>query len=191
MPIRLAAILALAAGAHAVDDQRFAPVRVNDVVEYYPIEGDSIAHIRARIRDHAPDGASGTHGRTQSRFEVETELAQRPDSCSLGRLQVSVDIVMVLPEWRPTARAPAAVHGQWAAAIERLTRHEEGHRRHAVEAAHALRTDLMRLPPETDCMRMQLRVDDRIRRATWRLRMRDRFYDARTDAGLRDDPLDP
>jgi predicted secreted Zn-dependent protease len=192
MPIRIAALMALATGATPEEHANpLPPVRISETVEYYPIHGNSIRQIRGQLRQFAPEDMERGHGRTRSRLQVQSTLHQEGDTCSASELQVSVDISMVLPEWRPPARVPEAVHRHWAVAIDRLERHEQGHRTHALEAAHALRDDLSRLPPEADCMGMQLRVDDRLRRAAWKLRMRDRFYDARTGAGLRDDPLDP
>lgn len=147
--------------------------------------------IREGLRKLAPPGVQIRHGRTSSRFEVESSYEQGESGCSLSGLQVSVDITVSLPEWRPTPRAPAALHGQWSAAIRQLTRHEAGHRMHAVEAAQELREALLRLPAEADCMRMQLRVDEAVRSAKWKLGRRDRFYDRRTEGGLRDDPQAP
>src|SRR5690606_5104803 len=44
MSIRIAALLALVAGAATAEDlQRFPPPRIHDTIEYYPIEGDSVA----------------------------------------------------------------------------------------------------------------------------------------------------
>ncbi|WP_456999642.1 DUF922 domain-containing protein [Luteimonas sp. A534] len=183
----MATVAVLLLAEHGRPEDRFPPVRINHTTSYYAVQGNSIGRIREQLRHHAPQGMASGHGRTSSRLSVEAQLDQGADGCTLGGLELSVDIVTTLPEWQPAPHAGREVRQQWLGALGRLERHEEGHRRHATEAAHELHAALLRLAPEDDCLRLQTRVDSMVRRATWKLRMRDRFFDERTQDGLLDD----
>ena len=122
-------------------------LRITDKVVRYPIRGASIRSIRRQLGDHGPEAAGAGHGRTHSAFEVEAELEQAAGECHLTGFELSLDITMTLPEWQAPARASAELRRNWEAAFARLVRHEEGHRTHAVEAAHQLQGELLRVSP--------------------------------------------
>lgn len=184
-----AAFAAVALAEPGARPDRFPPVRINHDITHYTVQGDSIERIREQLRRRAPQDMASGHGRTSSRFEVAAEIEQDGDGCALAGLELSVDIRTTLPAWEESPRAGVGVRQQWLVALSQLTRHEDGHRRNAVEAAHELHATLVALPPVDDCIRMQANVDTQVRRATWRLRTRDRLYDERTQGGLREDDV--
>jgi len=50
---------------------------------------------------------------------------------------------------------PVVLQAHREVALEQLVRHEGGHRLHAIEAAHQLHHQLLRIPPQDSCMRIQ------------------------------------
>jgi predicted secreted Zn-dependent protease len=185
IPLAASAALVLTdAGRHP---DVFPPIEINHTTVHYAVEGNSIGRLRGQLRRHHAPGVASGHGRTSSAFQVESMLETGDDRCILAGLKLSVDIVTTLPEWQATPRAGQDMRRQWLDALRQLERHEDRHRQHATEAAQDLRADLLDLPVEKDCLRMQMRMDGVVRRATWKLRMRDRFFDERTQGGLVDE----
>ena len=169
----------------------FPSVRILERTVLYPIRGDSVREIRSQLEHHGPWPAGEGQGRTDGAFEVGTELEPGADGCRLAGLELRVRITTTLPEWQPGPRAPVALQAHWEAALEQLVRHEDGHRLHAIEAAHQLHHQLLRIPPQDSCMRIQRKVDDALRSMSSALRMRGWHYDQRTGNGLRQPPAAP
>jgi predicted secreted Zn-dependent protease len=115
---------------------------------------------------------------------LRTDVEDGAGGCRLAGLELTLRITVTLPEWKPGPWASDALRTQWAATSERLARHEDGHRQHAIDAAHELHQALARLPPQESCQRAQRAADDLLRTAVARLRLRDSIYDQRTDNGL-------
>lgn len=183
---------ALACGGPAAGNEAgFPPVRIVEDTVLYPIQGDSIREIRDQLRNHGPQAAGGGYGRTRSDFEMLTELEIDESGCRLATLELSLRITTTLPDWQPGPRASDELRNQWMIAFERLVRHEDGHRQHAIEAAHELRRSLLRVLPEESCLLTQREAEDRLRNAISRLRLRGMIYDERTSNGLAEPTAPP
>lgn len=171
-------------GAHR---QGTSVLRITDKVVRYPIQGASARAIQRQLENHGPMAAGSGHGRTHSALEVDAELEQATDECHLRGFELSVEITMTLPEWQAPSRAPTELRNNWETAFSQLLRHEAGHRAHAVEAAYQLHSELLRLPSQQNCFRLQHEIDSQLRMATLQLRLRGRLYDELTENGLRDE----
>lgn len=183
---------ALACGASWAERRvDIAPVQIVENTVLYPIRGDSMDRIRDQLRDHGPWTEGYGHGRTRSNFEVRTDLESDERGCHLVGLELLLEITVTLPEWQPGPRAPDELLDQWAMSLERLVRHEQGHRQHAIDAAHQLYRSLLRIPMQDSCLRAQRKVDDQVRNAISRLRMRGMIYDERTRNGLAESRASP
>lgn len=191
MILRSLITAALACAASAAEREAgFPPVQVVEHTVYYPIQGDSVRQIRDQLQNHGPWSAGAGHGRTRSEFELRTELEPGEGSCRLAGAELSLRITTTLPQWQPGPSASDALHAHWTVALERLMRHEDGHRRHAIEAVHELRRSLLHISAKQSCLRAQGEADHQLRNAITRLRMRGILYDQRTGDGLVEPPAD-
>lgn len=167
----------------------FPPVRIDDRVEHYTITGSSISRIDAQLRKHAESTENADNGYTRSAFEVTSRLEPKQGLCRIAALEVKLNVTTLLPEWQPGHTAWREVRERWAKSLAILERHESGHRANALEAAQALRRTLLALVPKKNCQRVDAAIAIELQTAMRKLEVRDRRYDARTQGGLRDDPL--
>ena len=172
------------AGEHR---QGTSVLRITDEVVRYPIRGANIRAIRRQLEAHGPKAAGPGHGRTHSAFEVVSELELAAGECHLRGFELSLDITMTLPEWQAPSRASTELRSSWEAAFAWLVEHEQGHRAHAVEAAHQLHGELLRVSSQESCVRLQHEIASLLRTAKLQLRLRGRLYDELTEYGLGDE----
>lgn len=179
--------LANAATSSAADG--FPPVQVVDHMERYVITGSSLRSINAELEKHSGASPAPGSGSTSSEIELATRLELVGDRCRISQLDVRLEVTTRLPDWRPARKPSRSVRKQWAESATILTRHEAGHREHAVQAAEALRKTLIALAPMKDCQRVDTAVGIELQTALQHLDSRELRYDTRTQGGLRDDPL--
>lgn len=185
----LLAAIVTASPAADLESDRFPPVNVDDSVVLYPITGRNAAELRAQLENHGPMAAEPGHGRTRSEFEIASTLEPTDGACHLDAASITLRTVITLPQWVDRRDASAEEADRWVESHALLSRHEAGHRRHAVDAAHALRDALAKLAPQRDCRTLQWAVDRELQRVVWKLELRGNRYDSRTRNGARDDPL--
>ncbi len=185
--LALCAFHPLSSPAHAVE--AFPPVQFTDRVERYTITGSSIDRITSELRAHAGSAQSPGNGSTRSEIELSTRLAPQHDACRIASLVVYLRVTIRLPEWTAANKSSRRVRNAWKKSLSMLARHEAGHRTHAIEAAEALRHTLMGIGPKKDCVRLDMAIGIELQSALQTLEKRALRYDARTQGGLREDPL--
>lgn len=163
------------------------PPRIVERIIHYDVTGHTAETLRAELArgierediERPPSPAI-----TESRIELRYRLERREDGCRIGELQVALDLTITLPQWRPAQAAEKGLSERWASLYDALVKHEAGHRRHAVEAAEALHSQLLGLPAAADCPRLERTIEAMHRKVISRLSMRDLFYDQSTGHGV-------
>ena len=178
----------LAVAAH--ESEAFPAVQLVDRIERYPITGVSIYRINSELKAHAKSERGPGNGSTRSEIELTTRLDLQGETCRISTLVVHLRVTTLLPEWIPAGRPSQHVREEWTKSAANLTRHEAGHRTHAIEAAEALRERLMGMAPKRDCLRLDMAIGIELQSAIRRLDSRELRYDARTRGGLRDESLE-
>ena len=72
-------------------------------------------------------------------------------SCAIASVTTSVKVTMTLPRWSNESGGNSATRQQWARYLAALEQHEQGHRRHGVEAAHEVDRAIAAMPPAGSC----------------------------------------
>lgn len=181
----LAGFFALLSTASAEAASSPPPVRIDERVEYYRIEGQDHRELYEQMRALGPvHASSGRRGVGDTRWTVTwTQRGAMVDGqCRLADLEVVAEIRVMLPQWsgergnRPLVR-------EWRRYLASLEEHEEGHRRHGREAASAIRDAIWALPPQPDCATLERAVNRVARQQLRRYAALTRRYDAQTDFG--------
>ena len=178
---------------HAVaGDPPIGPeLEITERVERHAVDGstwqqlpESLASLRS-----AWDHAQLWSGATRTSFLLTTRVQSLPGNagCVLAGHRLEVEIVRSLPRSESSlAAARPARRQRMLAALAQLERHEEGHRRHALDAASKLHAGLQALPAQADCRRLQFAVDRLRRRVSHAHQLRGQLYDHRSQHGLAD-----
>jgi len=184
----LMGLVAWVAGAQSPALQTVPPVRIVDTAVRYPVAAQSIGGINAELRAYATAMERSEQGHTRSEIEVSSQLDPTPGVCRIATAEVSLDVTTTLPQWQAEPAAKSEVRAQWERSLALLQRHEAGHRDNAVDAAESLRQAVLALPPQKNCLKLQMAISLQLQRMRWQLELRDESYDLRTRNGLRDDP---
>lgn len=162
---------------------------VTERIEHHALDSQGwqeLPESLARMRSGWDHGRMWS-GATRTEFLLTTQFRQLPGAggCVLAGYRLEVDIVRSLPTPDAGARAlKAAQRQRWEAALAQLAQHEEGHRRHALEAANKLHAGLQRLRPLPECRRLQFAVERLRQRVSHAHNLRGRLYDQRSRHGL-------
>ncbi len=156
--------------------------------KYYDLDARTLYALRTQLEERRREMGTGAEpvGRTTQRLEVRYELLPLPAGCQLRAVELTLEVTIHLPRWRPEGRRPVGLGKRWDTMLEALTRHEEGHRDNALWAAHGLHRRLLELAePGQDCLALHRAAQRERFKAEVRYRQRDQAYDRRTDHGVR------
>lgn len=130
-----------------------AAVTLTDHVERYAISGSTAADLRREMNANGPQGAGGRRfdGYTNWYVSWRYQYNNTGSGCAIASVATSVKVTMTLPRWRNEGSANSATRQQWARYLAALEQHEQGHRRHGVEAAHEVDHAIASMPPAADC----------------------------------------
>ncbi len=131
-----------------------APAAVNsrDVRETYSISGGSAVELRRQMNTLGPPGPGGRFaGYTTWNIEWLFEYRRDGTGCAIAGVAVDLKTVIVLPEWRNEAAAPADLRARWRQFMKALTDHEYGHRDHGMAAAREIDRGIAALPAHPNC----------------------------------------
>ncbi len=130
-----------------------AAVDVSDQVERYTIEGSTPSDLRREMSAKGPQGAGGRRFDGYTRWYVSWKYRYNSagSSCAITSVTTSVKVTMTLPQWRNENRADSATRAQWSRYLTALELHEQGHRRHGVDAANEVDQAIAAMLPAGNC----------------------------------------
>lgn len=158
-----------------------------EVVEHealYEVDGTDIVSLRRQLDRRRQSGAHW-HGLTAASLDVNARFESVDGVCVTRMIEVRVEVTIWLPVWRPSGQAAPELVERWDAALAGLRRHEDGHRRHVLDAANALFLELTALPASDSCEVLDGEVRRHAARAKARLQVKGIGYDALTHYGAR------
>jgi len=161
------------------------PVRIDERVEYYRIEGRDLSALATQMKQHGPlHGSNGRRSAGVTHWEVawSHRSQMQADGCRLVDLDVHVDIRVTLPRWEGDRGNSRSVR-EWRRFFASLELHEATHRQHGRDAAVAVRDALWTVPVHPTCAQLERALDRAARRQLRRYAALTRRYDMQTGFG--------
>ena len=188
MQPRFAAVACAVLGVFACSANvlRLAPREAPPVrIDYYPVQGASVAEIRRDVLRHGPKDRSGKPRAARTDWSLAWRYAVRPEphACAVTQVEASVAITTTLPDL--STPVPQPVRSQWTALASQLAEHENGHRQIALECRDELSRRLAAVRPASDCAELHRALDRTGRAAVAECRARDDGFDRETNHGVR------
>jgi predicted secreted Zn-dependent protease len=156
---------------------------VANQVQYYDIEGSSLAELREQIRRLGPkSGAESEDAQTIWDLEWTYDAAPGPGGCVMRNVRVTLTLTVTLPRWAPPRDVPAAVLQGWQTYLQHLKLHESGHQAIAQRNARDLMAALMGMRA-TGCDELSRQASQTGERIVAEGRAKNRQYDVDTKHG--------
>lgn len=162
-----------------------AAVDINDQVERYGIEGSTPADLRREMNAKGPRVSDGRRydGHTRWHVSWRYHYSSTRGSCAIASVTTSVKVTITLPQWGNESRGDNAMRAQWSRYLAALELHEQGHRRHGVDAATDVDLAIAALPPAGNCDALGANANALGMRILQKYQQRDRDYDRDTRHG--------
>ena len=150
----------------------------------YRVLGASANALRDQVRQLGPVDRFGRWA-ASTRWDLKWSYPyDRVDGgCRPGPVSVELVVTYTLPRWDVAADAPAELVERWDRYVAALTRHEDGHRDIAVDAANAIVGAIEALPAHATCRRLERAADTAARDLVERYRGLQIAYDHSTGHG--------
>ncbi|MBZ0161165.1 MAG: DUF922 domain-containing protein [Notoacmeibacter sp.] len=128
---------------------------------YFSVRGTTLEEIEKELDRRGPkvkSTGSRHPGATEMEFRTRLKYRDKGDICEIASAEVALDVRMILPRWRRSARASRETAIIWDTLASDIKRHEESHvviaRNHAMELEMALK----KLKSRRGCDDLQNRV---------------------------------
>ncbi|CDM57922.1 hypothetical protein LPU83_2265 [Rhizobium favelukesii] len=158
MPLLLGFSIAVAACSPAA-----ATVIATRSYSYFAIKGKTADQLDQQLSTNGPtaSGSSARHpGATKIRFGGDATYVQAGGRCRVASAKVTVHTQIILPRWTNRKGASKQLSMIWDALSSDIKRHEERHAEIARNQARAMERQILALPPQPGCERMQELVTD-------------------------------
>lgn len=122
-------------------------MRLDSSVEYYDISAPSIDYVIATLNQMRLEGPDAPPSQGLTRYHIQPEWSPRPGGgvCRVDRLQVHVDVDILLPRWVEVRERPVLEQARWNTIEAAIREHEYSHGDLVIEAAEALAGQLSAL----------------------------------------------
>jgi predicted secreted Zn-dependent protease len=179
---------------------RLERVRLSETVtrRTYEVEGVSDAAIRASLDSRGPAlvaGASGGSGRYDAVAEWSLHWSFRYERgagfCALGGADLTLEVVVTLPEHSDAAALPPDLAARWQAFVAALEAHEMGHVGRQRAVAAGLVSAFEGAPPAADCGAFGRQLNALGQEHLDRMRFEDASYDEATSHGMTEGAIFP
>lgn len=153
---------------------------VEESTVYYPVHGRDRQELMRSLR--VPDSGQishTAHGLTRSDFQVESQFVQDNNRCIVRQTIIRLKVRIDLPRWDDASPLPPGLRDDWKLISERTARHEDSHRRNALDAANELRRALQSRPPDAACADLSKAMRRETNRVRSRWQLRDSLLDQR------------
>lgn len=130
-----------------------AAVTLSDHVEHYNILGSTPADLRREMNAKGPQGAGGKRFDGYTRWQVSWRYQYKNTAggCAIASVATSAKVTMTLPRWTSESSASGDIRRQWPRYLAALKEHEQGHRRHGIDAANEVDRAIATIPPAGSC----------------------------------------
>jgi predicted secreted Zn-dependent protease len=145
-----------------------AGVAATKSYSYFDIKGKTADELDEQLSTRGPtaNGSSSRHpGATKIRFGGDATYVQEGGRCRVRSARVTVHTKIILPRWNNRKGASNQLSMIWDALSSDIKRHEERHAEIAKAQARAMEREILALPPQPNCDRMQQLVTEVSNRA--------------------------
>lgn len=154
---------------------------------FYTVEGSTPQEIRDSINKFRPQnkGYSNKNYDAYTKWLVKWNYLYQTQNnrCSIQTVQVNTDIITTLPKWKVNSKASKQVKNQWERYIIALTKHEEGHQKHGINASKEVLQTIKKLPDYSSCTQLGTAVNAASDRIIKKYNQKDLEYDRVTRHG--------
>ncbi len=154
--------------------------------ESYPVTGSSVQELRQMIDRNGPinsEDGKQYDGITEWSLTWDYQLKRRGKVWIVVNRTVLLDIKVSTPRWTDFQNAPGVLRTQWRIYRANLLRHEEGHVRIALRAAHAIDKYLGVCGASSSLDKLKSDIQKNTRTLLKQYRKMDWSYDQRTRHG--------
>jgi predicted secreted Zn-dependent protease len=161
-------------------------VELEKRIQYYDLDGTTLADLRDQLIHRRPKEKQSNMwvGLTETQFETRYQLSNDHVHCKINAVNVSLNIVVHLPRWRPKARVTQALKNRWSLFEQAIEWHESGHVDHAIWAANQLHQRISKLRAEASCAEMDIEASMARDEVIMSYQLKDDAYDAQTNYGV-------
>jgi len=183
----LALALAALAKVEAVAAPSVSQVNVVDRAEHFQLDARTRDALIQQLWSRGPRHESGRHawGFTSWEFDIKYVLEPAGVGCSVAAPAVRLNVITILPDWRPSGRVSVGLSSEWARMLGRLQAHEATHREQGVAAASRLARELTGDERFPDCAVAERVLKRMVRAAVRDATLEGRRFDRRTNYGAR------
>jgi len=179
-------IVFLALFIHGLNALYAAEIQVT--TRHYQVQGNDSASIRNNINRLGPTGKSGKrfHAYTQWNIRWNYRWVESNRQCKINRVEVAVDIDILLPELVADDQQAASLQQGWDRYYQALQKHEHQHRDFGIAAAREMEQKLQTLDGWMDCDELEKTADQLANEVIDHYAEKEREFDRRTDHGAKD-----
>lgn len=179
-------IASLAKDTHLLKIKPSVLPKVTEKYEYYEVTGSSEQELRCDMNQNSCrwDDGKKYDSVTSWRMKWNYDYNRAPQSCTAASFKAAVEVVFRYPKWVHASGVPQPLVAKWDNYMKNLTRHENGHRNMAVEAAAELSQAVAKLPPAQNCADLDREVQTLCRLRMKKLNDDEKAYDVSTKHGL-------
>lgn len=162
-----------------------AEVTLREDTRHYTIRGATAAELRGEMDAKGPRGGDGRRYDGYTRWHVAWRYRYRTQGgqCFIDRVATTVDVTFTMPQWANEGFGSTELRRRWRQYLVALQQHENGHRRHGVEAAGEIDRGIAGLAPRASCESLGAAADALGHQVIRQYNQRDLDYDRTTDHG--------
>lgn len=181
----LAPLLAIVAPAAAAAAPIGSKVSISQRTVHYEVVGSTAAGLVDEMEQKGPLDDDGERFWGYTAWEIEWSYPYKREEarCTLGPVQVKVEVTITLPRWRRPAGAPAGLVASWERFLTALARHEAGHAELARDAGEIVRAAVQGVAARRTCEELERAADAEGHRQLDLLSRRSEDYDDETRHG--------
>jgi predicted secreted Zn-dependent protease len=125
-------------------------VVIDDRVQLYEVNGETVSQIRRDLNRQQPTDAKGDRVAGYTRWSIAWKTRYEP-GCKSAEVVVALTVGTTLPKWTPPPFIDPLVIGSWNRFEKGLAAHEQGHRNTGVHAAIEVYESIKRSFDEGRC----------------------------------------
>lgn len=169
-------------GVHAAPDAGLA-------VEYYDVQGTTLAQLRASLSALGPVDEDGErhHGQVNWNLQWRYNYSTDRGGCRLTGFTVQRSTTMQLPRWVDVDRVSPALRSDWERYSRALRLHEDGHVETGALAAAEIERRTAAVKRSPTCAALTATLDEIGKAVIQEFKARDVEYDATTGHGATQD----
>ena len=137
-------------------------VKFNQSFKYFKVRGTSLFEILQDAKKTSPVKGIGTDfakiGVAEIALIQEIEYVENNGRCSIGKLQIIVDVILHLPRWANYNRVNKIAKQSWNDFVAGIKKHELMHAAIAKDYGTRMYNKIAKIKPRSNCARVEADV---------------------------------